>query len=669
MADLTPDYRCPSKPANLLILSICLAGVIFWVHLPALSAKALLFDDEQYLTKNLLVQKPGWSSAKRFLAEVLKPSTVTGYYQPLTMISLMLDYPFAKSPFDVRPFHRTSLILHVANTVLIFLFLWRLFDSVRAFRRLFGNRQNEKAAALRSGPMGPAFMTAMLFGVHPLMVEPIPWVGERKTLLATFFALISLILFVRWVQSSSRGAYAGALTAFVLAMLSKPTVTPLPLLLLLLDVWPLRRWSRRAVLEKIPFLLLAALFAVITFLSQSRSAGIQLPQDYGPARIPLVLCHNIVFYLYKLVWPHDLSAHYPFPAPMDWSNSLMLAGVIGTGLWIAFLAASWRWTRAIAVGWLFFFLAILPTMQIIGFSNVIASDKYAYFPALGICLIVMALLIRCWNGSARIGIAGIVFLLTFAEARATRHYLAQWKDTETLYRHMIALAPNSAPLYNDLAADAVRRGLREQARAWFDRAVELEPNNPTWRNNRASNLYDLGLLDEAMSGYQDALRLAPDSADPANGLGIVLARKGRLDEAEQYFRRALSIKSDAPDVHSNLAGLYLLQGKNAEAAAEAREAVRLQPAGAEAHYHLGLANARQGALDQAQRQFTRAIRLRSDYVDARMSLAEVLMARGRWSDAADQFREVLRLHPDHAPARKGLATASARESAASGPGV
>lgn len=671
MARLTAATRHWPSVLTFVVPLVILSGVTFWVHSPALSAKALLFDDEQYLTKNLLVQQPGWTSAWRFLAEVVKPTTVGGYYQPLTMISLMLDYPFAERPFDVRPFHRTSLILHVANTVLVWVFLWQIFSMcgpVPASPDPVGNRLNEKSAGPGSGTMWPAAMTALLFGLHPLTVEPIPWVGERKTLLATFFALISLILYVRWVRSTSRGAYVGALMVFVLAMMSKPTVTPLPLLLLLLDLWPFRRFSRRTLMEKAPFLVLAGVFAVITFVSQSRSARVQLPQDYGPARIPLVLCHNIVFYLCKMVWPHDLSAHYPFPSPMDLSNSMILRGLIGTGLLIVVLALSLRWTRAIAVGWLFFFLASLPTMQIVGFSNVIASDKYAYFPVLGICLIVMGLWLRCWKGKAKIVIAVIVMLLAVAEARTTRGYLAKWKDTKTLYQHMIALAPNSAPLYNDLAADAVRQGLREQARPWFDRAVELEPDNPTWHSNRASNLFDLGRLDEAMAGYQEALRLAPEFADPANGLGIVLARKGRLDEAEQYFRRALLIKNEAPDVHSNLAGLYLLQGRNPEAAAEAGEAVRLQPVNAEAHYHLGLANARQGALDQAQREFAQAIRLRSDYVDAQLSRAEVLMARGRWSDAAEQYREVLRRHPSHAPAQHGLKMAQTREAAATRPG-
>ncbi len=661
--------------ASVIVVAGCLCASVFWVHYPALSAKALLFDDEQYLTKNLLVQQPSWASAGRLLSEVLKPSTVGGYYQPLTMISLMLDYPFAEGPYDVRPFHRTNLILHIVNTAFVWVFLYSIFSRTPlpfGSRPNVGGRRREQLSAEGTpDAMWPAALTALLFGVHPLTVEPIPWVGERKTLLATFFALICLVLYVRWVWSSSRAAYWGALAAFILAILSKPTVTPLPLLLILLDVWPLRRFSRRTLLERIPFLLLAGVFAVITFVSQSRSAAVQLPHDYGPARIPLVLCHNIVFYLYKIIRPHDLSAHYPYPDPMSLAHPMILAGVIGTGLLLALLVASLRWTRAVAVGWLFFFVAILPTMQIVGFSNVIASDKYAYFPALGICMIVAWLLCRLWHGVSsrasntvrRIAVAGVVLLLAGAEAHATRSYLSHWKDTETLYRHMIALAPKAAPLYNDLAADAARRGLREEAVSIYHQAIALESDNGWYHSNLGAALFELGKIDEATAEYREALRLHPVLADAANNLGLALARNGQLDEAEKFFRQSLAIRGEAPEVHNNLAALLLLKGKNKEAAEEAAEAVRLKPRHAEAQYNLGLANARQGALEEAEQRFSEAIRLQADYIDARSALAEVCMARRRWTAAADQYREVLRLRPEYEPAKRGLAAAQARQAA------
>lgn len=259
-----------------LLAVVCI--LVFAVHWPALSARALSFDDSQYLTKNLLVQNPGWTSARRFLTEVLEPSTVEGYYQPLAMISLMTDYALGGRADNLMPFHRTSLALHVANTALVTVLLYLLF-----------------------GRAWVAAGVGLLFGLHPMTVEPISWVGERKTLLSAFFALWCLILYVRYAHKSDWRLWVGCLVMYVLALMSKPTSTPLPLLMLVMDYWPLRRLKRQAILEKLPFFVVGGIFAVITYISQSRTASAALPSEYGLERIPLILCHNIIFYLYKVV--------------------------------------------------------------------------------------------------------------------------------------------------------------------------------------------------------------------------------------------------------------------------------------------------------------------------------------------------------------------------------
>jgi hypothetical protein len=202
-----------------LIIIVCI--LVFAAHLPALSAQAIIIDDDQYLTKNVLVQNPGWVSAGRFFAEVLEPSTVQGYYQPLTMLSLMGDYILGGRPYNLKPFHRTSLLLHMANTALVIVFLYLLFGH----------------AWIAAG-MG------LLFGLHPMTVECVAWISQRKTVLSAFFALWSLILYVCFARSRSWKFYAGCLIMYVLALMSKPTAIPLPVLMLLLDYWPLNRLNR-----------------------------------------------------------------------------------------------------------------------------------------------------------------------------------------------------------------------------------------------------------------------------------------------------------------------------------------------------------------------------------------------------------------------------------------
>jgi hypothetical protein len=284
-------------------------AVVLAAHWPALSSQAITFDDGQYLVDNRLVQDPSWRSVRRFFTEVLRPSSVQGYYQPLTMTSLMVDHALGGRPADLTQFHRTNLALHLLTTSLSIVFLWQLF------------RNAWVAAAL-----------GLLFGVHPLTIEPVAWVGERKTLLAAGFSLLCLVLYVAWTRRRGRALGGLVLLTYGLALLAKPTSTLLPGVLLLLDAWPLRRLGWRAVGEKVPLVLLGAAAASVTYLSQRNTAGVLTPGEYPPEWFPLALAHNLVFYWSQLAWPARLSAHYPVPAPMSLAHPLVRAGVGGTGL-------------------------------------------------------------------------------------------------------------------------------------------------------------------------------------------------------------------------------------------------------------------------------------------------------------------------------------------------
>jgi hypothetical protein len=239
-------------------------AVVLAAHWPALSSQAITFDDGQYLVDNRLVQDPSWRSVRRFFTEVLRPSSVKGYYQPLTMTSLMVDYALGGRPTDLTPFHRTNLALHALTTILSIVLLWQLFGNAWV------------AAAL-----------GLLFGVHPLTIEPVAWVGERKTLLAAGFSLLCLVCYVAWTRRRGRALGGLVLLTYGLALLAKPTSTLLPGVLLLLDAWPLRRLGWRAVGEKVPLLLLGAAAASVTYLSQRNTAGVLTPGESGrvvPAR-------------------------------------------------------------------------------------------------------------------------------------------------------------------------------------------------------------------------------------------------------------------------------------------------------------------------------------------------------------------------------------------------
>ena len=529
----------------ILIAGVC--AVVLITYWPSLDAKAFSFDDQQYLTRNILVQNPGLGSAKRFLTEVLTPSTVAGYYQPLAMISLMVDYAAGGRENNLRPFHITSLAFHTANTVLVILLLYMLFGNIWA-----------------------AAGAGLLFGVHPMTVEPIPWVGERKTLLAAFFALWSLILYVRYSRSGGWKAYAGCFAMYLLALMSKPTSVPLPAVMVLMDYWPLKRLSVKSLWEKLPLFVLGGLFAVITYISQHRTGGTVAPTQYGPWHILLVLCHNIVLYLYKIFYkmilPVNLSSHYAFPKPFDFSQPMVLAGVIGTCILIPLLLVSLRWTRAALTGWLIFFVAIFPTMGVVGFTVVIAADRFVYLPAVGLLMVLTAFLI--WFGRSkriRIAVIGVVLVLASAEAVATGRYLYYWQDTFTLYDYMLRFAPHSAPLYNGRGVAYNRKGEYDLAIADYDRAIEIDPEFAGAYSNRG-NVYDSqGKYDLAISDYNRAIELNPRYAAVYNNRGTAYHHKGEYGLAISDYKKTIEINSTLVGVYFNMASAFESLARKKEA--------------------------------------------------------------------------------------------------------
>ena len=593
-----------SRPGSLsgLILVVCIA--VFAVHWPALSAGALSFDDSQYLTKNKLVQDPGLASAQRFLCEVLEPSTVQGYYQPLSMISLMVDRALGGSPENLMPFHRMSLILHTANTGLVIVLLYLLFGR-----------------ALVSASVG------LLFGLHPMTVETIAWVGERKTVLAVFFALWSLIFYVCYARKRKWGPYIGCVVTYVLAVMSKPTCIPLPLLMLLMDHWPLCKLKWRAVLDKLPLFVIGTVSAIITYISQSRTCIVSLPVEYGPWRIPLVLCHNIIFYLWKIIWPVNLSSHYAYPSPMGISHPMVAVGIIGSCILIVLLVISLRWTSAALISWLLFFIAALPTMQIIGFSNVIASDKFAYLPSIGLMMGLVSLLCRFCsvkNPGRSIVVTMVILVLASGEARATRRYLAHWRDTETFFNYMLTLTPDSASLHNHLGAVLAKQDRTDEAISHYRRALQITDNYARAHNNLGVALKKQGNIDEAIEHYRKAVDYYPGFAEAHYHLGNALGAQNKLDEAIEHYHRVIEIESDYVNARNNLANAFVSQTRYPEAIEQYHQIIEIDRNDARAHYNLGNVMLLTKRFDEALGLFRKAVSLKSDYVWPMNVMARIL---------------------------------------------
>ncbi|NLE57519.1 MAG: tetratricopeptide repeat protein [Planctomycetes bacterium] len=650
---------------GLLTTAVFLAAIV--VHWPVLSAQAVSINDGMYVTHNALVLQPGWQAAGRFLGEVRKPSTVQGYYQPLTMLSLMLDTVMGGNADNLRPYHRTSLLLHAINAALVVVLLHLLLNE----------------------PWSAGFV-GLLFALHPVTVETMAWTGERKTLLATCFALLCILLYVRYAKRPRRVTLAVSLVCFLLALMSKPTVTPLPAVLLLLDWWPLRRLSARAVVEKVPFFLLAAVFAVITVISQQHTDIVAHRQISGPQH-SLLICHNLVFYPMKMLWPSPLSSVYPFPEPIAISHPRVAIGLLGTCLILIGAIVSLRWTRAAAVSWAVFLLFLGPTLMNIDYAMGVAADKYVYLPAFGLLLVLARALggIMQQTTVRQCAAAVLVLALASAETTVTRSYLAVWRDTASLCRHILRVAPDTEWAHSQLAVEYLRRNQSAEALAHAQKALSLRPQSHNAhaamgqvlmrqekpaeairhfeqalaskpdlieaRMNLATCLASMDQLDTAISQMEQALAANPAVADAQFNLGMMLFQRGRLDLAAARFEEVARLKPDSAEAHFRLADVLAHAGDSRRAIEHYKKALQIRPNEPAVLTNLGIELARSNHPSEAIGYLQRAAGLLPGQPDMHNNLGRALLQNGQTEQAIEQFRQAITLEPSFVPARVNLA--------------
>jgi tetratricopeptide (TPR) repeat protein len=574
-------------------LAIVLIGLsVVATHAPVLRARAISADDDSFVTNNRLVTNPGWGSARRFFVEVLSPSTVAGYYLPVSMTSLMLDYAAGGRTDRPRVFHQTSLALHVVVTWLVFLLLFRLLGSAI-----------------------PATLAALTFGLHPLTVEPLAWISERKTLLAALFGVASMLGYVEYVRRKSRAWMATSVALFTLGLMSKPSVTSLPFLLLLLDHWPLKRLRLAAIAEKWPFFLVAAASGVIALLSLTKTDVIvtaPLPAFGWGLRIGYLL----MFYLGKALWPVHLSVIYPPPNPFSLSNPLVIAPFAAACAFTATLFAVRTRAPGAWLGWLFMTLALAPTFGILAWSRIIAWDRYFYFPALGLVLALGWGLTALWerpSRARRLVIAASGSLVLIAEARAARMAQRPWMDSVALWGNAVAIAPGEPMAHNGLGTAYGRQASYEEAAHAFRHALEVAPDFLQSRRNLGTALVSLGRLDEANPHLRRAEALAPADPEIAYELGWAAHEAGKLDSAAAHYQRALKLKPD------HVASVI----------------------------ELGIVRAQQGRTVEGLELLRRAATLAPAHPGARLGLAMTLLqSRGHDAEAIAALRQAVRLKPD-----------------------
>jgi Flp pilus assembly protein TadD len=635
---------------QLSIVAAFVAVLTIAVYLPALQ-NGFVWDDVQYITRNSFI---------RSLNGNLFKSAFLGFqadnWHPLTWISHAIDY----SLWGLNPFghHLTNIILHAFNTMMVVLLLMqlvRVFNQRETSDRMSGPLLSYRQALIASGVSG------LLFGLHPLHVESVAWISERKDLLCALFFLMSIMSYVNYAgvrdnRATQRNVpspwfdkrYLFALGFFALALMSKPMAVTLPVVLLILDWFLFSRihsprtfWT--AFVEKLPFFSLTLISSVLTVLAQKAGGAMEMMQPVPLSTRVLVGARSLIAYVGKMIVPVNLVPYYPYPDGVsllspEYLSSIVL--VIGITLLCVIIAKRQKlWLSA----WGYFVVTLLPVLGIVQVGNQAMADRYTYLPSLGpffvIGLIVAVLFEKIWV-SRPLGLllkmtsaVAAVFLFT-SLSYATIQQIGVWRNNIIFWNYVItkgpkgtAESPKSAMAHNSLGLAYASQGQWDPATAEFQTALRLKPDYVEPHYNLGVAYASLGQLDRAIAEYQTALRMKPDSAGAHNNLGIAYASLGQFDRAIAEFQRTSLLNPDDAEPHSNLGIAYASQGQWDRAIAEFQTALRLNPYAAKPHYDLGNAYASQGQWDSAIAEFQTALRLKPDFHEAGQRLNDIISRR------------------------------------------
>jgi tetratricopeptide (TPR) repeat protein len=592
-----------------------LAALAFATFAPAWRCGFVSFDDPDYVTRNPHVTAGLTPAGFRWAFTTFTNSN----WHPLTWLSLQLDATLWDGP-DPRGFHLTNVIVHAADAALLFL----------ALRALTGATWRSAAVAL-------------LFAVHPLRVESVAWVSERKDVLGAFFGLLALWAYATYARRPTVTNYLAVALAFAASLLCKPMLVTLPCLLLVLDWWPLARacvardWQRLAG-EKLPLFALVAAAAAVSYRAQLEQSAVGSLDKFPLAVRVENAAVSYATYLVKTVWPTDLAVYYPHPIYDNRpGGGLTAAKVLASALPLAALTvaavALRRRSPYVLAGWLWYLGTLVPVIGLVQVGGQAYADRYTYFPHIGL------LLAACWGaadlavGRARVALAAGA-VAAAALAVTTVHQLAYWKDSVALWRHALEATFSTATAELNLGVSLEERGDVAGAAACYRRALEYEPDSVWAHVNMGNALCLQGHLDEAIRHLRFAVAKAPQIAEYACNLGRMLEQRGDLAGATDWYRRAIALKAGYAYAHFRLGGAFLQQNRGDEAVAEFNAALRCDPRSAEAHGMLGTVLESRGDLSGAAEHFEQETRYNPDEALPWFNLGRVRLRQGRKDEAA-----------------------------------
>ncbi len=587
------------------------------LYLPVLHHDFIQYDDQQYVTENPRVQAglsvEGLRWAFGFHA---------GNWHPLAWLSHMLDCQIYGARAGGH--HLTNVLLHVGSTLLLFLVL-----------------NGMTKARWRS------VAVAALFAWHPLHVESVAWVAERKDVLCGFFWMLTLWFYAHYSARLSVVRYLFVMGSFALCLMAKPMGVTLPFVLLLLDYWPLNRIGdsefrirnfKKLLVEKIPLLALSAIACVLTMSAQEiaivSTAG--LPVSQRIAHVLVAYNHYVI----AMIFPQKLAVYYPYQLHVSAVAIICAALVLGLATFLAI--TNFRRRPYLVVGWLWFLGTLVPVIGLVQVGDQAWADRYTYLPLIGLFVPLVWLTVELIT-SRRV-LQGLSVTVAMALITVTSLQLGHWKNTLTLFDHTAKVTQRNALATTILGSLLAKDGKLEEALPYYQTALRYSPNYPEAHFFLGNALDEQGKLDEAVAEYEKALWFRPTQEQTHVFMGIALAKQKKYDEAIGHYTDALKLNPDSAVAHNNLARIFHTLGRLGPAIEHYTAALQIDPKLAIAHNNLGILLLQKGDLVEGPRHLREALRLKPGNAETEYNLALALNQQEQWSEAADLFKKNLGAH-------------------------
>jgi protein O-mannosyl-transferase len=609
------------KNLKIVIPLVLVLMLTFAAFSPCLKSHFINWDDGLYVTENTVIQNLSFHNVKKIFTSYFGSN-----YLPLTMLSYSLEYRFFK--LDPFGYHLTNLILHLLNCLLVFWLIYLLTQriSISAISTLF-------------------------FGLHPLHVESVAWVSERKDLLYALFFLAAMVSYGYYLRSPKiRRYYYLCLILFLAALLAKPMAITLPLVLLLIDYFNNRKADKRMFIDKIPFLILSLIFGVLAAIGQYVTGAVRSEHLLNFFHKIAIASYSIIFYLYKLVLPIKLSCLYPYSGV---NNPAFLYSLAGFIVLLVLVIRSAKYTRKVIFGSAFFLVTLLPVLQFIPIGETIVADRYVYIASLGIFYILAEGIFWLFHNKTRNSsflrglLLAILIVLTSFLASLTWQRCQVWRDSMSLWNDVLTKHPNVATAFNNRGITYKDQGDIQQAISDYSKAIVINPKFVNAHYNRGIVYKDQGNIQQAISDFSKAIKIKPNYVDAYNNRGLAYKDQGNIQQAISDYNKVIEINPNFEKAYNNRGVTYNDQGDIQQAISDFNKAIEINPNFWQAYNNRGLAYKDQGDIQQAISDFNKAIEINPNYVDAYNNRGNTYADRGDIQQAIFDYNKAVAINPKY----------------------